>query len=78
MIADHEEIGEAAGYPSKKRISQLPLPSQILNLCNHYDNYCQIKGVPPLEAMQSYFTDALGLFDLEHIKKLKEVLKNKG
>ncbi len=77
LITDHEEIGEAAGYPNKKRISQLPLSSQVLNLCNHYDGYCQEKGLAPLDAMATFFSDKLGLFDLGHIKQLKEVLSKK-
>jgi HD-GYP domain-containing protein (c-di-GMP phosphodiesterase class II) len=74
MIANHEEVGEGAGYPNKKRLAALPLESQILNLCNDYDHYATLKKIPPMEAIKPYFSDKLGLFDLNHIKVLKTIL----
>jgi len=75
LIANHEEIGEGAGFPGKKRISTLPLKQQVLNLCNNFDHYCFLKGTPPLEAAKSFLNEKIGLFDLEHIKILTSVLK---
>jgi len=75
MIVNHEEAGEGAGYPTKARIAALPLRSQILNLCNAYDNFASSRGLAPLEAMKQFFGTKIGLFDLEHIKVLGTLLK---
>lgn len=75
LIMNHEEIGEGLGYPSKKSIKTLPMPSQILNLCNHYDHFCISKGLSHAEATKPYFKDCVGLFDLKLITTLSALLK---
>ncbi|HCM41109.1 MAG TPA: hypothetical protein DIS93_14175 [Bdellovibrionales bacterium] len=75
LIANHEEIGEGAGFPGKKRLSTMPLKQQVLNLCNNFEHYCSAKGLLPLDAAKSFLNEKIGLFDLEHIKILTSVLK---
>lgn len=75
LINDHEELGNGKGFPDKKNIVKLPLISQILNLANNFDNYCQEKQKQPLEAIEGFFTDRIGLFELDHMKLIKSVLK---
>jgi HD-GYP domain-containing protein (c-di-GMP phosphodiesterase class II) len=75
LVFRHEEVGEGAGYPSKDRMSKLPMTSQILNLCNAYDRYCMLKKVSPLEASKTFFTDKVGLFPLDLFKMLTTILK---
>lgn len=75
LIANHEEIGESAGFPNKKRLSILPPTQQVLNLCDNFDHYASTKGLPPLEAIKTYMSDKIGLFNLDHIKVLTGVLK---
>lgn len=75
LIANHEEIGNAAGYPNKKWLNNLPLTSQALNLCDNFDHYCMENQLVPLDAMKKYFNDKVGLFDLGHMKILSGLLK---
>jgi response regulator RpfG family c-di-GMP phosphodiesterase len=75
LIMNHEEVGEGAGFPEKKRIQILPLSQQILNLCNEYDRVCTMNKTPPLEAMKQFYLEKLGLFPLPLIEALRETLK---
>lgn len=75
LVLNHEERGNGAGFPEKKRIQSLPLAQQILNLCNEYDRMCSIQKIPPVQAMKRFFVDKLGLFPLELVQALGEALK---
>jgi HD-GYP domain-containing protein (c-di-GMP phosphodiesterase class II) len=75
LIMNHEEVGEGAGFPDKKRIQSLPLVQQVLNLCNEYDRVCTVNKTPPLEAMKQFYLEKLGLFPLPLIEALRETLK---
>jgi HD-GYP domain-containing protein (c-di-GMP phosphodiesterase class II) len=75
LIRDHEEMGEAAGFPRKVRLATLPLSSQVLNLCNDYDRYCMSKGKGAFGMAKEYFQEKIGLFDLAHMKALKALLE---
>ena len=75
LIANHEEVGEGLGFPNKKRLSTLPIGSQILNLCDTYDHFATAKKMPPLEAAKIFFNDKIGVFNLDHIKALMAMLK---
>lgn len=75
LIANHEEKGDGLGYPGKKRISTLPLTSQILNLCDAYDHFSVIHKLPPVEAIKQFFGIKIGLYNLDHIKALGLLLK---
>ncbi|MCM2322841.1 MAG: HD domain-containing protein [Oligoflexia bacterium] len=76
LIANHEEMGEGAGFPARKRIEALPLSQQVLNLCNDYDRLCTLQGVPPFLATKVFFLEKVGLFPLSLVQALSEVLKN--
>ena len=75
IIKNHEEAGEGAGYPGKKRLPTLPLPQQIFNLCNAYDRFCTQQRIAPTEGMQAFFQARVGHFDLNHLKLLISSLK---
>lgn len=77
LIIDHEEIGDGQGFPEKKRLSKLPLTSQILNLCNEFDQFSIEKKIPPLDAIKEFFQLKAEFFDLGHIAKLEEVITGK-
>ena len=75
LIANHEEIGEGAGFPQKKRLSTLPLSSQVLNLCDAYDHFASVQRMAPLDAAKKFFSDKIGFFNLDHIRELSALLK---
>lgn len=75
LVSDHEEKGDGIGFPNKKRISTLSLPSQILNLCNEYDRYSFEKKISHKDAAKGFFQDRIGAFDLNHIKMLVTLFK---
>lgn len=75
LIANHEEVGDGAGFPNKKRLKTLSLSQQVLNLCDAYDSFSSSKGLAPLDAMKQFFTAKLGYFNLDHIKELQTILK---
>ena len=75
LIKNHEEAGEGAGYPGKKRLNTLPLQQQVFNLCNAYDRFCTSKNIAPTEGMQAFFQARIGHFDLNHLKLLVSSLK---
>lgn len=77
LIIDHEEIGDGRGFPEKKRLSKLPLTSQILNLCNEFDQFSIEKKIAPVDAIKDFFQSKAELFDLGHIAKLEEVISGK-
>lgn len=74
-VLNHEEIGDGAGFPGKKRLSSLPKTQQILNLCNEYDRMCTVNKVSPMDAMKQFYIDKLGLFDMELLKALGNIIK---
>lgn len=78
LIYNHEEIGDAAGFPEKKRITTLPLPQQVLNLCNEYDRSCTVFQLTPEQGIKRFFVERIGLFPLPLINALKEVLHVSG
>jgi HD-GYP domain-containing protein (c-di-GMP phosphodiesterase class II) len=77
LIIDHEEIGNGQGFPEKKRLSKLPLSSQVLNLCNEYDQFSLERKIPPLEVLREFFELKRGLFEVAHMTKLEEVITGK-
>jgi HD-GYP domain-containing protein (c-di-GMP phosphodiesterase class II) len=76
MIADHEEIGDAQGFPQKKRLATLSLPQQIINLANDFDRLSLIRKQTHSEIAKTFLQDRIGYFDLNHIKFLISLLKN--
>lgn len=77
LVRDHEEIGMGDGYPGKKRLETLSPVQQVLNICNHYDMTCQQSGVSPIEAGRQFFIDKVGLFKLDLMTALSEVVNIK-
>ena len=77
LVLDHEEIGDGRGYPERKRLSSLPLTSQIMNLCNEFDRMAMAKKLSPTALMPIFFQEKADLFDLDHLTKLGEVIAGK-
>jgi HD-GYP domain-containing protein (c-di-GMP phosphodiesterase class II) len=75
LVLNHEEIGEGAGFPNKKRLSTLPKTQQILNLCNEYDRMCTVNKISPMDAIKQFYIDKLGLFDMELLKALTGIIQ---
>jgi HD-GYP domain-containing protein (c-di-GMP phosphodiesterase class II) len=75
LIGDHEEVGENKGFPNKKRLSNLPLVQQILNLCNDYDRYALLTQKTHKDIAKEFFQKRIGYFDLNHIKYLVSLFK---
>lgn len=75
LVLNHEEIGEGAGFPNKKRINTLPKAQQVLNLCNEYDRMCTVNKISPMDAMKQFYIDKLGLFDMELLKALGAIIQ---
>ncbi len=78
LIVDHEECSGGQGYPGKKNLNKLPLNSQLLNLCNHFDRTSMLRGVSHTALVKDYFQEFAHLFSMEHITLLGEVLAAKG
>lgn len=70
LVADHEEFGEGRGYPEKKWITRLSLPSQILNLANAFDTFCMANKMEPKQALDPFFEKNADFFDLDHMNVL--------
>lgn len=77
LIANHEEMGDGAGYPNRKRISTLPLTSQILNLCNAFDKFWSKSDMSMADASKLFFKQKIGLFELSHMQSLSQVIQAK-
>lgn len=77
LISDHEEIGKGDGFPEKKLLSKLPLNSQILNLCNEFDRLSATLKISHLTLYPKFQAEKIGLFDLEHMKHLNELIQAK-
>lgn len=75
LVLNHEEIGDGAGFPNKKRINTLSKTQQILNLCNEYDRMCTVNKVSPMDAMKQFYIDKLGLFDMALLKALGAIIQ---
>lgn len=75
LVLNHEEIGDGAGFPNKKRLSTLPKTQQILNLCNEYDRMCTVNKVSPMDAMKQFYIDKIGLFEMELLKALGAIIQ---
>ncbi|MCM2278092.1 MAG: HD domain-containing protein [Oligoflexia bacterium] len=75
LIANHEEMGNGAGFPNKKRIETLPLVQQVLNICNEYDRVCTQQCATAFQATKLFFLEKVGLFPLPLVQALAEVLK---
>jgi len=75
LVSAHEEIGEGAGFPEKKRLFNMDIEFQILSLCNEYDRYVRELKISPIDGIKKFMTDKMGLFELEHIKLLGVILK---
>jgi HD-GYP domain-containing protein (c-di-GMP phosphodiesterase class II) len=77
LVRHHEEIGNGAGFPGKKNLESLPPLQQVLNLCNHYDSVCTTRNVSPVEAGRQFFIDKVGLFRLDLMTALSEIVNAK-
>ncbi|MEK6579019.1 MAG: HD domain-containing phosphohydrolase, partial [Bdellovibrionota bacterium] len=77
LISDHEEIGNGNGFPEKKMLSKLPLNSQILNLCNEFDRLSATLKISHLTLYPKFQAEKIGLFALEHMKILNELIQTK-
>ena len=77
LVAEHEELMDGKGYPERKNLGSLPITTQILSLCNHFDTYSMATQKPPTEAMKTFFQEKGELFDLEHVTKLGDLLVGK-
>lgn len=77
LVRDHEEIGDGQGYPGKKKLELLSPVQQVFNVCNHFDRSSAESGIPPLEAAKQFFIDKIGLFKLDLMTALSEVLTKK-
>jgi HD-GYP domain-containing protein (c-di-GMP phosphodiesterase class II) len=77
MILDHEEIGEGVGYPSRKNVKKLNLLSQILNLCNNYDRYCQERQYALSKGADMYVLEQASLSDVRLHRTLIAIIKGK-
>jgi HD-GYP domain-containing protein (c-di-GMP phosphodiesterase class II) len=78
LVLNHEERGECAGFPGKKRLVTLPLKQQILNLADEYDHLCSEEKLQPLEAVKTFLTSKVGYFDLSLIQSLGAILVRSG
>lgn len=78
LIKNHEELGEGAGFPEKKILSRLPLSQRLLNLANEYDRMCMIEKIPPLQAVKKFFLEKMGLFELETIQQLQQIIQEQA
>lgn len=74
LVLEHEELGDGQGYPERKRLSSMPISSQVLNLCNDFDRDSMAKGVPAGQLMKEYFQTKAHLFDLNHLQILGEII----
>ena len=75
LVKNHEEIGMGQGFPEKKKLESLSMIQQILNICNHYESYCMRRGTPPAEAGKQFFIEKVGLFKLELMTGLADVVR---
>jgi HD-GYP domain-containing protein (c-di-GMP phosphodiesterase class II) len=78
LIRDHEELGNGEGFPSKKKFDALPPIQQVLNICNHYDRACERAQTSPIEAGKKFFIEKIGLFKLDVLTALSEVVGRPG
>jgi len=74
LVLNHEERGQGAGFPGKKRLASLSLRQQILNLADEYDHLCSQDQLQPLEAVKVFLTSKVGYFELSLIQALGTLL----
>jgi HD-GYP domain-containing protein (c-di-GMP phosphodiesterase class II) len=77
LVMEHEEYGEARGYPEKKFFTHLSPSSQMLSLCNHFDTYASLKKLRPLEAMSVFRQERGQHFDLNLIQAMADLIAGK-
>jgi response regulator RpfG family c-di-GMP phosphodiesterase len=75
IIDDHHEVGDGLGFPEKKRISKLPLSSQVFNLCDTFDHFCVEHNIAPVDAFPQFFQSKIGVFELDHMQAMGTLLK---
>lgn len=75
IIEDHEEYGEGAGYPAKKRFAKLGNDSQVFNICDALDHFALKAKKTHLEALDEFVAARGDHFDLQVIEILEKQLK---
>jgi HD-GYP domain-containing protein (c-di-GMP phosphodiesterase class II) len=75
LVLNHEEVGDGAGFPNKKRLGTLSKTQQILNLCNEYDRTCMVNQISPMDAIKKFYVDKLGHFDMALMKALGSIIQ---
>lgn len=74
IIAQHEEYINGTGFPNKLRERDLEPASIIVGVANALDRLMTFEGQSRAEACKQLTINQVGLFPLEHIRKLTEAV----
>lgn len=77
IIEDHEEFGDGAGFPEKKRYAKLAPDSQVFNLCDAFDHFCVRMGKGAGDCIEAFIEQRAEHFDLALIEVLEKQIKAK-
>lgn len=78
LVEQHEEYIDGTGYPKGLKKSQMDPLAHFISLANTYDRYITFSETTPKEAMKNIAIDKVGLFQLDHIKNLRNLLVEQG
>ena len=78
IITQHEEHGDGTGYPKGLREADLDPLVLIAGTANAYDRLVCFEGLKGREALKTLLIDKVGVFPLEHLRTLQEILKQHG
>jgi HD-GYP domain-containing protein (c-di-GMP phosphodiesterase class II) len=76
LVLNHEEVVDASG-PRGLRLETLPLEQRVLNIANAFDAFCRAQNLSPLDAGKTFFVDKLGVFPLDLMTALSEIVNTK-
>ncbi len=74
MIVEHEEIGDGNGFPEKKKLKKLPLPSQALNLCNDFDRFAKSLQKSTMDVFGEFMEQRGDFFEFKHLEMLEKIV----
>lgn len=78
IIAQHEELIDGSGFPSKMLEKDIDPLVLAVSTANAFDRYITFQNIAVKDALKAMLIDKMGLYPLAQMRALQTTLKNQG
>jgi HD-GYP domain-containing protein (c-di-GMP phosphodiesterase class II) len=78
LVLQMEELMDGSGYPANLKEDEIAPLVSLAGLCNAFDRYVGLNGIPMKDALKSILIDRMGRHPLKCFQALQDVLKEDG